>query len=93
MLKVLHYCAQRMSDFAIRLHGWGGAIECWCDERTMRKRSKHRILWAWAKGHGYMLVDLPLTKDLDPEDLVMPGIDAGTVSTRPKPITLLDEGE
>lgn len=36
MLKVLHWCAWRMSDFAIWLHDKGGSLELWCDERMAR---------------------------------------------------------
>ena len=38
MVKVLHWCALRISDFAIWLHEKGGNLELWCDERTYRRK-------------------------------------------------------
>ena len=38
MIKLLHWCALRMSGFAIWLHDKGGNLECWCDERMYKKQ-------------------------------------------------------
>lgn len=54
MIRVLHWCALRISDlayFVVRMgdHLWelGGNLEAWCDTRTHEAKRKARIKqWA-----------------------------------------------
>lgn len=86
MVKLLHWCALRMSDLGELLFNLGGSIECWCDSRAERKRwlaysKKHKITVQW--------LDVP---KLDPKDLAMP-MPGAYPQVKPRPITMLDEGE
>jgi hypothetical protein len=87
MIKLIHWCAVRTSDLAVRLWETAGAVELWCDERAYRKR------WVkWGKQNGVAMqgwVDVPLAQ-LRPEDFVLPSLD-GYKPVTPRPMTLLDE--
>ena len=43
MVKLLHWCALRTSDFAIWLHDKAGGLECWCDTITYERKRRARI--------------------------------------------------
>lgn len=93
MIKVLHWCALRisgaaesLSDFAVWLHEKGGNLELWCDSRAQRRKwlqwgKKHRLKVTW--------FDLP---ECDPSEfkIPMPGKYV-PFEPRPWPITMLDE--
>lgn len=84
MVKVLHWCAMRISDFAIWLHEKGGNLELWCDERAYRRK------WT-SLGMDY---DVPIMwvkmSDLDPADFKIP-MPGEHVAPTPRPITMLDD--
>ena len=86
MTKLLHWIALRMSDLGEVLFDMGGALECWCDTRAERRR------WMrWAKDHKLKVRIIECPK-LEPEDFAMPMPGEYPV-VRPRPLTLLDEGE
>ena len=93
MTKLLHWIALRMSSVGIllgRFGEWlwecGGGLECWCDSRAYRRK------WMrWAKDHKLKVRVIECPK-LEAKDLSMPMPGEYPV-VRPRPLTLLDEGE
>jgi hypothetical protein len=91
MIKVLHWCALRisgaaesLSDFAVWLHEKGGNLELWCDSRAQRRK------WVrWGKEHNLTVTWFDVPK-LDPSDFKGEYVPFGP---RPWPITMLDEWE
>lgn len=82
MIKLLHWCALRMSGFAIWLHDKGGNLECWCDERMYKKYEIYTLTSYEAQLAVPTPETLGLYGEFDPQDLSMP---------YPRPITMLDE--
>lgn len=69
MIKVLHWCAWRMSDAGRfladageRLWELGGALECYAERKRWQR---------WAKKYGYKVIDVKLAA-FDPSELSMP---------------------
>jgi len=86
MLKLLHWCAVRMSMFAIWLYDKGGNLECWCDEQMYRRK------WVrWGKKHNLTVTWVPVPK-MDPSEFRIP-MPGEYVPPKPQPITMLDGEE
>ena len=51
MIKLLHWCALRISSLGEYIWELGGTLECWCDEQHWEKvRKAHVSEWAqWMK--------------------------------------------
>lgn len=94
MVKVLHWCALRISDFAIWLHEKGGNLELWCDERTYRRKwtsfgMAYDVPVAWLEIPKFDPADFKMPTPSDDWDEYLKCVEA----VRPRPITMLDEGD
>lgn len=79
MVKLLHWCALRTSDFAIWLHDKAGGLECWCDEKHWAKLAKRVAKQHPVKGEAikaWLAVPVPpLDYTFDPNKPIITMLD------------------
>ena len=86
MVKVLHWCALRISDCAIWLHEKGDNLELWCDERPYLRK------WTiFGMAYDVPIAWLEVPKH-DPAEFKIP-MPGEYVAPTPRPITCANCGE